>query len=575
MLRIHSNLAQKLRFSTFVILAFVLLGSLAAYMKMRQASQLSQEVAANQMPALTSMRDLRLHAIEASTALKSYLLFGIDPAMGQRYRQQFELAQSTGEEAAKQLEAMRASSSSITFDGAKLDAMLKIYRVYQADQKQVEQMAIGQGDEATGKAFDLLQGDVAQQYDKLSAMLTDMVQQQVQTTDASLQQTVHLNQLQAIFMWVSTIFGGLLGLLLSEMTVRRVVRSVLLVADRAQAISDGDLTGHQLALDSDDEVTGLARSINKMQLNLREMIGTMMETASTVNSDAAALALSSQATSHRTQEQAQQTQLAAAGMQEMSISINEVSQHAQNAASSAREASGVARQGGQIVETMLDGMKSIVDSVHGTGETVRKLGKESEQIIRIVNVIEEIAQKTNLLALNAAIEAARAGEQGRGFAVVAGEVRRLAESTRDATSEIAQTIQAIQERTRGAVIAMEQGTELVTQGVETTHQAGDSLKQIIQAAEQVDSMIAQIAVAASQQAEAAKRSSENVEVINRLGEEAASAIPETNSIVQSVETGAKRLQEHIAHFRIEEKRQAVHISQPPPPRPTAALAFNT
>src|SRR6516162_2051111 len=117
----------------------------------------------------------------------------------------------------------------------------------------------------------------------------------------------------------------------------------------------------------------------------------------------------------RTKEQSLQTQQAATAMQEMSISISEVSRHAQNAAENAKEASTIAQQGGSTVAQMLMSMQSIADSVRNTAATVQRLGKESEQIIRIVNVIEEIAQKTNLLALNAAIEAARAGEQGRGF----------------------------------------------------------------------------------------------------------------------------------------------------------------
>ena len=179
-------------------------------------------------------------------------------------------------------------------------------------------------------------------------------------------------------------------------------------------------------------------------------------------------------------------------MQEMSISIAEVSRHAQSAATTSKQAASTAREGGTIVEQMLVSMQSIAESVRNTAATVQRLGKESEQIIRIVNVIEEIAQKTNLLALNAAIEAARAGEQGRGFAVVAGEVRRLAESTRNATSEIGKMVGDFQLHTRGAVDAMDSGTETVNLGVETTNRAGEALKRIIQMADQVDSMIAQI-----------------------------------------------------------------------------------
>jgi methyl-accepting chemotaxis protein len=238
----------------------------------------------------------------------------------------------------------------------------------------------------------------------------------------------------------------------------------------------------------------------------------------------------------------------------MSISIAEVSKHAQNAAENAKEASKIAKQGGSTVEQMLMSMQSIADSVRNTAATVQRLGKESEQIIRIVNVIEEIAQKTNLLALNAAIEAARAGEQGRGFAVVAGEVRRLAESTRNATSEIAQMIDGIRLHTRSAVEAMEAGTATVNEGVETTTRAGEALQRIIHMADQVDSMIAQIAAAAMQQSEAARQSSSNVDIINRLGEENAAAIPESKAIVNSVQTGARRLQEHITNFRLEEGR---------------------
>jgi methyl-accepting chemotaxis protein len=232
-----------------------------------------------------------------------------------------------------------------------------------------------------------------------------------------------------------------------------------------------------------------------MQDNLREMIRTMMEISGIVSENSAKLSRSANESFRRTKEQSLQAQQPAAAMQEMSIFIAEVSRHAQNAATNSKQAAATARDGGSIVEQMLVSMQTIAYSVRNTAATVQRLGKESEQIIRIVNVIEEIAQKTNLLALNAAIEAARAGEQGRGFAVVAGEVRRLAESTRNATSEIGKMVEDFQVHTRGAVETMDAGTHTVTKGVKTTNRAGEALERIIEMADQVDSMIAQIAAA--------------------------------------------------------------------------------
>jgi len=557
----QSRLSHKLRLSTAVLIVSVLMGSLAAYLKMRQVSHLSETVASEQVPGLSALRDVRLYALDATSALKSYLLFGVDPAMATKYRAQFEKSEKGAQEAIDNVSRLRSSLNKVV-DPTKLDAALSEYKAFEQAQQRVDQMAFGQGGDATGKAFDLLQGEVTQHYDKLNTLLGEAIDREVEVTTSSLHQAVQLNHQEALIMWLAIAIGGLLGGVMSELTTRRVIRSITMVADRAQLIAEGDLTGDALHMDSNDEVTSLASSINRMQDNLRQIIRTMVEIAGTVNQDATQLSRSTNESFRRTKEQSLQTQQAAAAMQEMSISIAEVSRHAQNAAGTAKQAATTAREGGSIVEQMLASMQSIAESVRNTASTVQRLGKESEQIIRIVNVIEEIAQKTNLLALNAAIEAARAGEQGRGFAVVAGEVRRLAESTRDATSEIAKMIEGIQVHTRGAVEAMDAGTSTVNRGVETTTLAGEALKRIIQMADQVDSMIAQIATASMQQAEAARQSSENVDVINQLGEESAASIPATTNIVQSVESGAKRLQEHISRFRLEEARSAAHSSYP-------------
>ncbi|HUY81168.1 MAG TPA: methyl-accepting chemotaxis protein [Acidobacteriaceae bacterium] len=573
MLLIDARLANKLRFSTLVLLAFVLLGSMAAYLKMRQVSRLSTELTATRIPALEAIRSLRIAELGETSSLKSYVLFGEDAEMAQRYSAQIEADREQAQSALHTIASLRPAYDRLVGSAVMAD-LLEQYSEIEAAQKRVQALAKSRSNDNMSRAFDMLQGQVAQESTSFTKNVTEVVNAFGAATNHDLRHVDEINRMEALFLWLSILLGGLIGTILAEVTMRRVVRSIGMVMERAQMIASGDLTGEPLHMDWNDEVTQLATSINQMQENLRDIIRTMMEIAATVAEDSAKLSGSANQSFRRTKEQSLQTQQAAAAMQEMSICIAEVSRHAQSAAASSRQAATTARDGGAIVEQMLNGMNSIAISVRNTAATVQRLGRESEQIIRIVNVIEEIAQKTNLLALNAAIEAARAGEQGRGFAVVAGEVRRLAELTRNATSEIAQMVQGIQSHTREAVEAMDAGTETVNEGVKINHRTGEALSQIIQMAEQVDSMIAQIATASMQQAATARQSSESVDAINHLGEEAASAIPATNAIVESVGHGARRLEEHIGKFRLNEP-SAQHASAPIDKRfnPAPAGAF--
>jgi methyl-accepting chemotaxis protein len=250
----------------------------------------------------------------------------------------------------------------------------------------------------------------------------------------------------------------------------------------------------------------------------------------------------------RVDQQTQQTQQAATAMQEMSASIAEVSRHTHSAAETARSAAETAREGGAIVKQMLGTMHSITSAVSETSSTVGLLGEDSRRISQIVTVIDEIARKTNLLALNAAIEAARAGEQGRGFAVVAGEVRRLAESTAQATSEISTMIQGIQDRTHTAIASMAAGNNTVKEGVATTHQAGEALERIIGMAERVERMITQIAIAASQQAAAADQSSSSLDSIHTLSHENLSEMATTTAGIEALRVTAATLERHVERF---------------------------
>ena len=201
-------------------------------------------------------------------------------------------------------------------------------------------------------------------------------------------------------------------------------------------------------------------------------------------------------------------------------------------------------------------MRIIADSVSSTAKKVEGLGKSSDQIGRIIGVINDIADQTNLLALNAAIEAARAGEQGRGFAVVADEVRKLAERTTTATKEIAEMIRTVQEETKIAVAAMEEGNKQVEEGVSTIARAGDSLKEIIHMSEEVGEMVTHIATAATDQSSATEEINNNMEQIAKLVKESADGAQQSAQACQDLSGLALDLQKLVSKFRVAEGGQS-------------------
>jgi methyl-accepting chemotaxis protein len=201
-------------------------------------------------------------------------------------------------------------------------------------------------------------------------------------------------------------------------------------------------------------------------------------------------------------------------------------------------------------------MEKIAAATSTVSERMTSLAHRSEEIGKVVNVIQEISEQTNLLALNAAIEAARAGEHGRGFAVVAGEVRRLAERTKGATEEIAGTIRSIQEETRETLQVMQDSRAAVGSGLEETARARKSLEAIIESSREVEHQIHLIATAATEQTSAAGEISESVGKISQLSEENALGAEEAVEALKSLASLASDLDGMIRQFRLEGDQQA-------------------
>jgi len=250
------------------------------------------------------------------------------------------------------------------------------------------------------------------------------------------------------------------------------------------------------------------------------------------------------------QEQSAQTSEVASAVEEMTRTILETTKNTSVAAEASKAAGDNAIDGGKAVSETIDGMNRISQVVQKSADTVLTLGQNSDKIGEIVQVINDIADQTNLLALNAAIEAARAGEQGRGFAVVADEVRKLAERTTNATKEIAAMIKAIQKDTSEAVSSIKEGTSEVEKGKEKANKAGDVLKKIVEGAKKVSDIVIQVAAASEEQASAAEEIGKNIESINNVINESATGIQQIARAAEDLNRLTNDLQNLVSQFKL-------------------------
>ena len=549
------KLESKLGISTGVLILAMLASALVAHIRIQEANRLSATLMDERLPLIRLTRDVRFAPMTAVRSLESDLLLGTDPESAARFHKERLVHLANSDTAAAQIRVL-AQHYNLDDETAPIREYEAKLANLSAMEEEAERLNELHTPQATHQALALLHDQILPQDAALFDSLIPFILSEEAMRDNEMLRFRDANGAVLITLWTATIFGALIGGILSFFLARRITRCIGLVADRADAIASGDLTGDELDIHSSDQIGSLARAMQQMQSGLGSILGTVSDTAGSLTASAATMSATTDKIHRRVDEQAQQTQQAATAMQQMSASIAEVSRHTQSAAQTARSAAQTAHEGDAIVKQMLASMRSIATAVNDTSSAVGLLGDDSHRISQIVTVIDEIARKTNLLALNAAIEAARAGEQGRGFAVVAGEVRHLAESTAQATGEISAMIQGIQNRTRTAIASMTSGTLTVEQGVVTTNQAGEALERIIEMAERVDRMIAQIAIAASQQAASADQSSSSLDSIYTISSENLTEMATTTAGIEGLRATASALEHQVERFRLQAPQSA-------------------
>ncbi|HUJ68047.1 MAG TPA: methyl-accepting chemotaxis protein [Syntrophorhabdales bacterium] len=294
---------------------------------------------------------------------------------------------------------------------------------------------------------------------------------------------------------------------------RSILAPVRTLTMGIRAITDGDLT-RRADIASNDEIGEAGRALNGFLDRLQETITQFAGSGAVVSGAAFTLDGATKRITENVEQTAQQVSSVATASEEMSSTSAEIARNCTSAAKSSEKANEAATKGESVIGETVKAMDRINGMVKTSAKIIEGLGNRSDQIGEVINLIDDIADQTNLLALNAAIEAARAGEHGRGFAVVADEVRKLAEKTTAATKDIGNTIKAMQSEAKQAVTSMDQGVKEVEVGAQAAEKSGKALKDILTQIHTVSGEIGQIAVASEQQTATVEEIASNIRQIS-------------------------------------------------------------
>jgi methyl-accepting chemotaxis protein len=330
---------------------------------------------------------------------------------------------------------------------------------------------------------------------------------------------------------------------------------ILPVQDGARALevmSTGDFTV-RVEADYKGQHRKIKDSINKLGESVSRILQEVVDATQATSSASSQISSSSEELASGSQELSSQVHEIASAIEQMTSTIIETTKNTSTTANTAKNSVEVAQRGGQVIMQTIDGIGRIADVVNKAADIIKELGRNSQQIGDIVQVIDEIADQTNLLALNAAIEAARAGEQGRGFAVVADEVRKLAERTTKATKEIAQMIRTIQGDTNTAVQSVTEGAAVVEEGKKLAAKAGESLKEIISGANQVVDLANQVASASEEQSSTAEQISRNIESISHVTNESAAGVQQIARAADDLNRLTENLSNLVSQFKVDNR----------------------
>lgn len=382
----------------------------------------------------------------------------------------------------------------------------------------------------------------------LSTRLKPFIAEAVKQVNANLDNQHSVNIQTILFVVItSLLLAGIFGVLIRQ--TRKLIGDIGKISHGVKSMASGNLGGADIALKRNDEIGDLAANIDQMRGNISGMVNQIRESSDAVQQTSDTLMNVARSTTQHLENERGEISHIASAMNEMLSTSQEVASNAERVAEAAGDARLETKNGGLMAQQTIDAVTSLAENVANSTRVIRELHENSMAIDRIIEVINDIAEQTNLLALNAAIEAARAGEQGRGFAVVADEVRTLAQRTQTSTGEISGMIERLQATASSTAQAMEQGHQKAQNSVESVTSVGEKLHAIERSMSSIADMVDNIASAATEQnmtCEEINRKICNISEAADLTMEEAQQLKLANGEVCSV---SKRLVGCVSRFR--------------------------
>ncbi len=539
-------LAQLTVRARLLLLAVVPLLVLVAVigMALSNASRLNQsfeELFADRMKPISQLKQVSdTYAVAMVDALHKYRAEVFDES---RLRQEFGTARQVGDKAWGEYIATRLTAE----EGSRVEsARPHLLRVQQLAERYLEQAAAGQLRTIDAASFNRT---LYESFDPLGSDLSGLIALQLSEGEKLGLQTAALYQsMKHTFIAIGA-FALVLVLVAALLIGLSIIRPLSALRDLIREVQHSSDLTLRAEVGGRDEVSDTARAFNSMLEHQQALIRHLADTATQLAASSEEMSAISAQVSHAATAQGDQTSMVATAVHQMSVAVQEVAQNAQSTSNTAADANKEARQGSELVQSNLRSIQGLSVSVEKAGEVIDALHSQSDEISKVLGVIQSIAEQTNLLALNAAIEAARAGEAGRGFAVVADEVRSLASNTQKATESIRGMIDALQGGARSAVSAMQLSREQAQNSVSHAREAGEVLNHIALAIEGIADGNAQISTATEEQTAVANEISQNISSLNDSIGEVVNGAEQSSIASRDLAQLAVGLQQQIQRFK--------------------------